>query len=61
VKFYFRSNRIMGRCRLTVMSDGKEIYKKACPFLRPPEMETLALDLSRAGADIRFTLEEVEQ
>jgi NADPH-dependent 2,4-dienoyl-CoA reductase/sulfur reductase-like enzyme len=61
VKFYFRSNRIMGRCRLTVMSDGKEIYKKACPFMRPPEMETLALDLSRAGADIRFTLEEVEQ
>lgn len=46
VTLYFRSRENMGRCRLVLTADGREIFSKMYPFLRPPEMERLELDLS---------------
>ena len=61
VKFYFRSRAVMGACRLCLTVDGREVFAKKYPFLRPPEMETLKLDLSAFGlgpdSKIAFALE----
>ena len=46
VTVYFRSRENLGPCRLVITADGREIYTRRYPFLRPPEMERLELDLS---------------
>ena len=49
VCFYFRSRDVLDKCTLTFFANGKTIKEKKFPFLRPPEMERLVLDLSEAG------------
>lgn len=49
VTLYFRSRQNLGRCRLVITADGREIITRNYPFLRPPEMERLTLDLSDRG------------
>lgn len=49
VTLYFRSRQNLGRCRLVITADGREIFTRNYPFLRPPEMERLTLDLSDRG------------
>lgn len=49
VTLYFRSRQNLGRCRLVIAADGREIFTRNYPFLRPPEMERLTLDLSDRG------------
>lgn len=49
VTLYFRSRQNLGRCRLVITADGREIFTRIYPFLRPPEMERLTLDLSDCG------------
>ena len=60
---YFRSKDERDKTRLTVTLDGKEIYTKNYPRLRPPEMERLELDFKAMGAKsgslVNFTLSEV--
>lgn len=48
VCFYFRSRDVLDKCKLTFEVNGKTIKEKKYPFLRPPEMERLVLDLSEA-------------
>ena len=61
VCFYFRSRDVLDKCKLTFSVNGKVIKEKRFPFLRPPEMERLVLDLSGAGLEenekIAVTLE----
>lgn len=49
VTLYFRSRQNLGRCRLVITADGRELFTRNYPFLRPPEMERLTLDLSDRG------------
>ena len=49
VTLYFRSRQNLGRCRLVITADDREIFTRNYPFLRPPEMERLTLDLSDRG------------
>lgn len=49
VCFYFRSRDVLDKCKLTFEVNGKTIKEKKYPFLRPPEMERLVLDLSEVG------------
>lgn len=49
VTLYFRSRQNLGRCRLVIIADGREIFTRNYPFLRPPEMERLTMDLSDRG------------
>ncbi len=64
VTVYFRSKTEMEKTRLSVVADGKEIYKKTYQRLRPPEMERIELDLKAAGlkpgSSLDFTLAEVK-
>jgi len=46
---YFRSRTEMGKTRLSITADGRELYSKTYARLRPPEMERLELDFSAAG------------
>lgn len=43
---YFRSREVLNGCRLTITADGREVFAKKYPFLRPPEMERLVIDFS---------------
>lgn len=47
--FYFRSRSILDRCEFCLLRNGELVYRKNYPFLRPPEMERLVLDLSTLG------------
>lgn len=49
VTLYFRSRENLGRCRLVITADGRVLFTRNYPFLRPPEMERLTLDLSDRG------------
>ena len=49
VTLYFRSRENLGRCRLVITADGRALFTRNYPFLRPPEMERLTLDLSDRG------------
>ena len=49
VTLYFRSRQNLGRCRLVITADGRELFTRNYPFLHPPEMERLTLDLSDRG------------
>lgn len=50
---YFRSREILDGCTLKIRVDGKEVFAKKYPFLRPPEMEKLQMDFS--AFDLRET------
>jgi thioredoxin reductase len=64
VIIYFRSSKEMGKTRLTVTLDGKEIFTKTYLRLRPPEMERLELDLKKFNiiekSVINFSLLELK-
>ena len=64
VTLYFRSRQNLGRCRLVITADGREIFTRNYPFLRPPEMERLELDLSAqaltAASQIKLEIEVME-
>jgi len=61
---YFRSGKEMGKTRLSVTLDEKEIFSKMYQRLRPPEMEKLELDFKAvnisSGSTINFSLSEAE-
>lgn len=44
---YFRSRDILDGCTFKISIDGKEVFSKKYPFLRPPEMEKLIVDFSQ--------------
>lgn len=49
VTVYFRSRENRNRCRFRITVDGREVFSKKYPFLRPPEMERLVIDFSAFG------------
>lgn len=61
VDFYFRSSGDFNNCTVKVVADGQTLVSKKYPFLRPPEMQKLTVDFSKAtlGAEsvITFTAE----
>jgi len=64
VTLYFRSRELLDKSVLRIRAaDGTVIYEKKYPFLRPPEMERLVLDVSSwglsSGAALTAELEEV--
>lgn len=44
---YFRSRDILNVCTFKITVDGKTVFSKKYPFLRPPEMEKLQIDFSQ--------------
>lgn len=46
---YFRSREVLNGCTFKIKVDGKEVFSKKYPFLRPPEMEKLIVDFSSFG------------
>lgn len=44
---YFRSRDILNGCTFKITVDGKMVFSKKYPFLRPPEMEKLQIDFSQ--------------
>lgn len=64
VTFYFRSKKVLGKSTLRLFADGAEVWKRRYPFLRPPEMQQLVLDMNKFGlsqsSDIRFEIEVAE-
>lgn len=61
---YFRSREILNGCRFVLTVDGKEVFSKKYPFLRPPEMEKLIIDFTKFGlnehSDIKLNIEVKE-
>jgi pyruvate/2-oxoglutarate dehydrogenase complex dihydrolipoamide dehydrogenase (E3) component len=45
--FYFRSSEVLKKAVVTIKSNGKPIYEKKYSYLKPPEMETIKLDMSQ--------------
>jgi len=64
VTVYFRSKTERAKTQLSVMLNGREIFKKLFMQLRPPEMERALIDFQTMrimpDSDIYFTLKEVE-
>ena len=64
VALYFRSAAVLGPCRVVLTMDGKEVWSRRYPFLRPPEMQQLTLDFDKLGIararDVHFTIEVAE-
>lgn len=61
--FYFRCRRTMGESMLTAVSAGKTVFEKKYQAVRPPEMERVVIDLSKAdivGTSLVFQLGEVQ-
>lgn len=62
--FYFRSKKVTDKSTLRLKVNGEEVWKKTYPFLRPPEMQQLTLDMSKYGidekSDVRFEIEVVK-
>lgn len=60
--FYFRSKKVMGKSTLKLMVDGKEVWSRKYPFLKPPEMQQISIDISRFltddSSEIHFSIEE---
>lgn len=54
---YFRSREVLDRCVLRLRVDGREVFSKRYPFLRPPEMERLDMDFSQFELDEGSKLE----
>ena len=59
---FFRAREERGKTVLTVSVNGAELLRRTYAALRPPEMERISLDLSKAslapGDRIIFTLGE---
>lgn len=47
VDLYFRSRDVLDGCAFKMNVDGKTVFEKKYPFLRPPEMEKLTMDFSK--------------
>ena len=61
VTVYFRSRDVLGKCRVTLTVDGRAVWSKQYPFLRPPEMQQLTLDFGSFGiADAASAQFEIE-
>ena len=61
VTVYFRSPDVLGKCRVTLTVDGRAVWSKQYPFLRPPEMQQLTLDFGSFGiADAASAQFEIE-
>ena len=64
LSFYFRSSSVLGKSVLRLKVDGAEVWKRGYPFLRPPEMQQLVLDMTKFGitdaSDVRFEIEVAE-
>ena len=62
--FYFRSKKVVEKSVLRLKINGEEAWKKTYPFLRPPEMQQLTLDMSKfdidENSDVRFEIEVVK-
>lgn len=64
LSFYFRSAAVLGKSTLRLEVDGEEVWSRKYPFLRPPEMQQLVLDMTKFGigseSDVRFEIEVAE-
>lgn len=64
VTFYFRSKKVMGKSTVRLKLDGKEVWKRNYPFLKPPEMQQIVLDMSQIlvddSSEIHFGIEEAD-
>lgn len=63
VTFYFRCKRTMGESELTIRSGSRIIFQKHFLAVRPPEMERIVVDFSKAEEirePIVFELREVQ-
>lgn len=64
LSFYFRSAALLGKSTLRLKVDGEEVWSRKYPFLRPPEMQQLVLDMTKFGigsaSDVRFEIEVAE-
>lgn len=64
VTFYFRSAGVMKKCRLSLTKNGEAVWKRDYSSLRPPEMQSFTLDVSKLGIDgesaLKFSLEVAE-
>ena len=62
---YFRSAAPLDGASLKLYADGREAFCKKYAFLRPPEMESLTLDLDRLGltehSRVEFRIEPKER
>ncbi len=60
---YFRSRDVLDNCRVVLTVDGEKKFEKKFAFLRPPEMERIALDFDamklNKNSKILFSIEEV--
>lgn len=54
---YFRSREVLDRCVLRLRFNGRAVFSKGYPFLRPPEMERLDVDFSQFELDEGSKLE----
>ncbi len=50
---YFRSNRIYENCVFRLKIDGRTVFEKRYPIVRPPEMERVVINLK--GINLRAT------
>lgn len=59
VKLWFRSAKVLGKCRVRFTVDGREVWGKSYTSLRPPEMQQIELELRDLDirADSRLSLE----
>ena len=65
VTFWFRSAKVQKKSILRLKVNGEEVWKKTYPFLRPPEMKELKMDMTRFGIDeaskVEWEIEEVQE
>ena len=54
----------MGRSTVRLKLDGKEVWRRNYPFLKPPEMQQIVLDMSQMlvddSSEIHFGIEEAD-
>lgn len=64
IEFYFRSRSAVGKSAARLLVDGAEVWKKAYPALRPPEMQQVTLDMTKYDiketSGLSFEIEVVE-
>lgn len=62
--FYFRSKKVVGKSTLKLKLNGETVWQRTYPFLRPPEMQQITLDMTKFGinddSDLRFEIEVVQ-
>lgn len=63
LKIYFRTNKDLDNVQLEILIDGISFWKRKYAYLRPPEMETVKLDLSKRQIDekskVTFSIKEI--